>query len=202
MLDGHKIASFNISSYGIGNPNPYIPGGQNKGMAFGPWQDQAAYVRNVNVTTSTGQNVYSNPMTSPDVLVEYGVHTNTQYVCSDSGKRDRFSWLGDRLVSSRVIMVGTQEQQFVWGPAEEAFSRQVTTGQVPCNTLFSPLDTQGITIRTQNVDPLLIDYDLDFMQIIYDYWLRWVSHMAALYMCSFANINQIWKLYLYRDLLA
>lgn len=171
-LDDRLIAHFNISSYGISDPNPYIPGGVYKSFAFGPWQDQAAYVRNVNVTLSTGENVYSNAMTSEDVLVEYGVQSNTQYVCSDSGKRDRFSWLGDRLISARTVMVGSHQGEYVWGPAEEAFSRQVGSGQIPINTLFSPLDAEGSLIRTTNVDPLIVDYDFDFMQVIYDYWVR------------------------------
>lgn len=149
-----------------------------KGFAFGPWQDQVAYVRNVNVTLSTGQIVYSNPMTSDDVLVEYGVQTSNQYSCSDSGKRDRFSWLGDRIVSGRTVMIGTGQGEHVWGPIEEAFSRQVTSGQVPINTLFSPLDVEGVLIRTTNVDPLLVDYQFDFIQVIYNYWLRYVSIYA------------------------
>lgn len=172
-LDGHKIAHFNISSYGLGDPSPYVPGGAYKGFAFGPWQDQAAYIRNVNVTLNANNEiVYSNPMTSQDVLTEYGVQTNDQYVCSDSGKRDRFSWLGDRIMSSRAVMIGSHQSEFVWGPAEEAFSRQIPTGEVPANTLFSPLDVEGTLIRTSNVDPLVVDYNFDFMQIIYDYWMR------------------------------
>lgn len=171
-LDDQRIAHFNISSYGIADPNPYIPGGVYKSFAFGPWQDQAAYVRNVNITLSTGENVYSNPMTSPDVLIEYGVQMNTQYICSDSGKRDRFSWLGDRLISARTVMVASQQGEYVWGPTEEAFSRQVGSGQIPINTLFSPLDAEGTLIRTTNVDPLIVDYEFDFMQVIYDYWVR------------------------------
>jgi hypothetical protein len=171
FLDDVEIAHFNISSYGLGNPNPYIPGGIYKSFAFGPWQDQAAYVRNVDVTDVNGKKIYNNPMTSDDVLVEYGVQTNDQYTCSDSGKRDRFSWLGDRLVSARTIMVGTRQNEFVWGPAEQAFSKQVATGQVPANTLMSPLDAEGTLIRTTNVDPILVDYNFDFMQVIYNYWL-------------------------------
>jgi hypothetical protein len=69
-------------------------------------------------------------------------------------------------------MVGSQQGEFVWGPAEEAFSRQVGSGQIPINTLFSPLDAEGALIRTTNVDPLIVDYDFDFMQVIYDYWVR------------------------------
>lgn len=172
FLDDNRVAHFNISSYGLGDPNPYIPGGAYRGFAFGPWQDQAAHIRNVNVTLSTGENVYSNPMTSPDVLIEYGIQTNDQYICSDAGKRDRYSWLGDRLVSSRAIMVSTKQENLVWGPAEQALSRQSTSGQVPINTVFSPLDQQSTLIRTANVDPLLVDYNFDFIQIIYDYWFR------------------------------
>jgi hypothetical protein len=114
-------------------------------------------------------------MLSDDVLIEYGVHTNDRHTCSDSGKRDRFSWLGDRLISARTVMIGTGQGKFVWGPAEEAFSRQISSGQVPINTLFGPLDTEGILIRTTNVDPLLVDYSFDFMQVIYNYWLRYAS---------------------------
>ncbi|KAH7129839.1 catalytic activity: RhaA is able to hydrolyze alpha-1 [Dactylonectria estremocensis] len=172
LLDDQEIASFNISSYGVGNPNPYIPGGTSKSFAFGPWQDQAAWIRNVNLTLSSGETIYSNAMKSEDILAEYGVQINTEYVCSDAGKRDRYSWLGDRLISSRVTMVSTAEDEFVWGPAEQAISRQSTSGQVPINTLFSPLDTESILIRTTNVDPLIVDYNFDVIQVIYDYWLR------------------------------
>ncbi|KAJ5753780.1 uncharacterized protein N7511_007933 [Penicillium nucicola] len=169
-LDSHRIAHFNISSYGLGDPNPYIQGGATKSFAFGPWQDQAAYVRNVNVTLSTGENVYSNPMTDSDVLIEYGVHSNDKYACSDSGKRDRYDWLGDRFVSSRVIMASTHQSEYVWGPAEQMFSRQTSSGQIPINTLFSPLNMESALIRAANVDPLLVDYNFDFMQTIYNYW--------------------------------
>jgi hypothetical protein len=53
-----------------------MPGSIYKNFAFGPWQDQAAYLRNVNVTLSTGENVYSNSMSSEELLVEYGVQKN------------------------------------------------------------------------------------------------------------------------------
>lgn len=63
-------------------------------------------------------------MTSEDVLVEYGIQTNNQYLCSDAGKWDRFSRLGNRLISARTVMVGSHQAEFVWGPAEEIFSPQ------------------------------------------------------------------------------
>lgn len=123
FLNGEEIAHFNISSYGIGDSNPYIPGGANKGFAFGPWQDQATYIRNVTVTSSTSEVRYIQPMTSPDTLIEYGVQTNTDFVQSDSGKRDRFSWMGDRLISSRAILVSTLDGQCIWGPTRQTFKQ-------------------------------------------------------------------------------
>jgi hypothetical protein len=192
-LDNNLIAHFNISSYHVADPNPYIPGGYSKSFAFGPWQDQAAYFRNVNVTLSTGEVVYSNPMTSPDVLVEYGVETNDEYVCSDAGKRDRFSWLGDRLVSSSAVLVSSAQTEYVYKVAEHAFSRQSTSGQVPANTLFSPLNPEGILIRTMNVDPLLSDYDFDFMQIVYNLWLRYVHSLPHVCTCRHPDETQNWR---------
>jgi hypothetical protein len=116
--------------------------------------------------------VYNNSMTSESVLTEYGVQTNEDYVCSDAGKRDRYSWLGDRLISSRALLVSTNEHEFVRGPAQQAFSRQTPAGQLPINTLFSPLTLEGVLVRTTNVDPLLVDYSFDFVLYIYHYWLR------------------------------
>jgi hypothetical protein len=69
-------------------------------------------------------------------------------------------------------MVSTQQFEYVYGPAEKAFSRQTGSGHVPCNTLFSPLDEKSALIRTATLDPLLVDYNFDFIQIIYQYWLR------------------------------
>ena len=172
LLDGTSIATFNISSYGIGDPNPYIPGGYYKSFALGPWQDQAAWYRNVNVTLSSGESIYSNPMSSNEILEEYAVATLNTYTCSDSGKRDRFSWLGDRYFSSRAIMLGSNQLEYVWAAAEEAFSRQSSLGQVPINTLFSPQLPADAVIRTDNVDPLIVDYMFDFMGVIYFYWMQ------------------------------
>lgn len=97
---------------------------------------------------------------------------NAEYVCSDAGKRDRFSWLGDRLHSARAAMAVSASQHNVVGPADQALSRQRTSGQILINTLFSPLDMESIQIRTGNVDPLIVDYEFDTIQYLHDYWMR------------------------------
>lgn len=91
-LNGKQIAHFNLTAYNVGERPPYFPPCAYYSFALAPWQDQAAWYRNVNITLASGQNFYSNPMTSQDVKIEYGVATNSDYVCSDAGKRDR--WVG------------------------------------------------------------------------------------------------------------
>ncbi|KXJ87792.1 Six-hairpin glycosidase-like protein [Microdochium bolleyi] len=174
LLNDKEIASFNISSYGLGAPNPHIPGGYSTGFALGPWQDQAAYYRNVKIVSNMPDSkvLYENALTSPDVPREFGVATNDQYICSDGGKRDRFLWLGDMYISARSGLVSTGEPKYISGTAEMYFSRQTAAGHIPCNTLFSPLDMESTLIRTGNVDPLLVDYNFEFIQIVWDYWMR------------------------------
>ncbi|KAL7337612.1 catalytic activity: RhaA is able to hydrolyze alpha-1 [Rhodotorula toruloides] len=170
-LDGKQIAHFNLTAYNVGARPPYFPPCAYYSFAFGPWQDQAAWYRNVNITLASGQNWYSNPMTSEDIKVEYGVATNDFTVCSDAGKRDRYSWLGDRQISARSVeAVG--EFEYVSGPAEQAFARQIASGEVPSNMLFSQLDPLGIQGRTESLDLILVDWDSKFFDVIYHYWQK------------------------------
>lgn len=142
-IDGTQVAAFNLTNYGQGSRPPYFPPCHYYSFALGPWQDQAAWYRQVEVTTAAGVTMYSNPMTSADVLVEYGVATNDHTVQSDAGKRDRYSWLGDRSISARVVeAVGSFD--VVKEVALGAFSRQIGSGYVPSNTLFSELDALGV----------------------------------------------------------
>uniref|UniRef100_A0A0K3CKK1 BY PROTMAP: gi/342321267/gb/EGU13201.1/ Catalytic activity: RhaA is able to hydrolyze alpha-1 [Rhodotorula glutinis ATCC 204091] n=1 Tax=Rhodotorula toruloides TaxID=5286 RepID=A0A0K3CKK1_RHOTO len=170
-LDGKQIAHFNLTAYNVGARPPYFPPCAYYSFALGPWQDQAAWYRNVNVTLASGQNWYSNPMTSEDIKVEYGVATNDFTVCSDAGKRDRYSWLGDRQISARSVeAVG--EFEYVSGPAEQAFARQIASGEVPSNMLFSQLDPLGVQGRTESLDLILVDWESKFFDIIYHYWQK------------------------------
>ncbi|KWU43435.1 hypothetical protein RHOSPDRAFT_35040 [Rhodotorula sp. JG-1b] len=170
-LDGKQIAHFNLTAYNIGARPPYFPPCPYYSFAFAPWQDQAAWYRNVNVTLASGQNYYSNPMTSEDIKIEYGVATNSDYVCSDAGKRDRFSWLGDRQISARSIeAVG--EWEYVWGPAIQAFDHQISSGEIPSNMLFSELDLLGTQGRTESLDLILVDWENKFVSVLYYYWQK------------------------------
>lgn len=63
-------------------------------------------------------------------------------------------------------MVSAAENEFVRGPAEQGLFRQTTTGQDPINILFSPLDTESVSVRTLNVDLLIVDYRFDLIRRI------------------------------------
>lgn len=142
-VNSREIASFNISSYNQGPRPPYFPKCAFYSFALGGWMDQAAWYRNVDITLTSGETFYSNPMTSEDVKIEFGVATNDLTVQSDAGKRDRYSWVGDRSISARVQeAIGSFD--IIKEVARGAFSRQIGSGYVPSNTLFSKLDALGI----------------------------------------------------------
>lgn len=119
--------------------------------------------------------LYNNSLSGDNVLEEFGVATNEDWLCSDAGKRDRFAWAGDRLISVQAVAVASLDYNVLTGPSHHTFDRQIASGQVPINTLFSPITELGTLVRTGAVDPLLVEYMFDFMQVIYQYWFMCVG---------------------------
>ena len=63
-------------------PFSAIPASNGAGTwGFGALQDHAAYFKDVVVASENGTLLYSNPITSSDILAKYGVDTNDQSVC-------------------------------------------------------------------------------------------------------------------------
>ncbi|GAB1739427.1 hypothetical protein NU219Hw_g4386t1 [Hortaea werneckii] len=92
---------------------------------FGPWEDQAAWVKDVRVTEENGTTLYSNPMTtSSQVLGEYGVAPLEASVCLDGGKRDRLIWIGDFYHTARIIAASSLRYDYVLGSIEHVFQWQ------------------------------------------------------------------------------
>lgn len=96
---------------------------------FGPFQDQIAYIKDVLVTSSNGTLLYENPMTTKDVLIEYGVNTNTESICLDGSKRDRLVWIGDFVHTARTIASSTNRTDFIQGTIGFEFARQIEEGE-------------------------------------------------------------------------
>jgi hypothetical protein len=62
-------------------------------IGFGPYQDQAAYFKDVSVVANNGSLLYENALMSEDILAEYEQAPLETSVCLDGGKRDRLIWV-------------------------------------------------------------------------------------------------------------
>ncbi|KAL2272878.1 hypothetical protein FJTKL_05919 [Diaporthe vaccinii] len=122
--------------FNVSLPSYYVGGtiSTNGTFGFGGWQDQEAYIRNVVVTdTATGAALYSNSMTSPDVLAEYGTQANVGSVCVDGPKRDRMVWLGDFYHTARIIATSTSRNDLSRGTLQFLVDTQNDDGELSIN---------------------------------------------------------------------
>lgn len=94
-------------------------------FGFGPWQDQAAYFKDVVVTSNNGSTLYKNPMTSEDTLGEYSVSPLNTTLCLDGGKRDRLVWAGDFYHTVNVVASSTAQWKYILGTIEFLLQRQL-----------------------------------------------------------------------------
>ena len=138
---------------------------------FGPYQDQTAYVKDVQVLAHNGTLLYQNPMTAESVLEEYGVMPNSQSVCLDGAKRDRLIWSGDFTHTYRVISASTYRQDFLVGTLAYTLNRQAASG--PYAGFFSMSPTMGQSSEYTLVYNSfgLLDYQMLFLNAFAGYYL-------------------------------
>jgi hypothetical protein len=125
-INGQEVFNISIADY-------YTPAAVSfsGSFGFGAWQDQAAYVRNVTVSdTTNGSTLYTNMMTSTDILSEYGTRTNPKSVCLDGAKRDRLVWLGDFYHTSRIIGVSTSRYDLAESTLRFLLASQLPDGEL------------------------------------------------------------------------
>ncbi|KAH6646547.1 alpha-L-rhamnosidase [Truncatella angustata] len=158
-------------------------------FGFGAWQDQGAYIRNVEVTDSAnGTTLYTNPMTSADVLIEHGTQGNLGSVCLDGPKRDRLVWLGDFYHTARIIGASTSRHDLIKGTLDFFLETQIADGEVNiCPAMgYDPSITLPFTIKGRSYG--LSDYQMLGLGSLYSYvrqtndlvwleenWPRWQS---------------------------
>ncbi|KAI6822149.1 glycoside hydrolase family 78 protein [Hortaea werneckii] len=141
---------------------------------FGPWEDQAAWVKDVRVTAENGTTLYSNPMTAPSqVLGEYDVAPLKASVCLDGGKRDRLIWIGDFYHTARIIAASTLRYDYILGSIEHVFQWQKPN--VPFKD-FVPISLpMGADLRYldgyADLYAALIDYQDLFMASVGNYFM-------------------------------
>lgn len=97
-------------------------------FGFGPFLNQGAYFKNVSVTAQNGTLLYSNPMTSDDILEEYAIASNSYAVCLDGAKRDRAIWIGDFAHTARIIATSTGRYDYIKSMIEFEFDWQYPLG--------------------------------------------------------------------------
>ncbi|KAF4620215.1 hypothetical protein G7Y89_g14606 [Cudoniella acicularis] len=136
---------------------------------FGPYQDQVAYVKNVEVTAANGTTIYENSMASTEILKEYGMGTNDASVCLDGSKRDRLVWIGDFVHTARILGASMNRTDFISGVMDFVFARQITS------VGYVPMDAQmGTSIQYKEVyypaNFIIMDYQIFFLVTIGDYY--------------------------------
>lgn len=110
------------------NPSWGSPSTTDGTWGFGPFLDQAAYFTAVEVTSSSGKTLYTNPLTSEDVLPEYRMAENREKVCLDGAKRDRLIWIGDFAHTARILAASSGRYDFIQSMIEFEFDWQLTHG--------------------------------------------------------------------------
>lgn len=140
---------------------------------FGPFMDQIAYVKDVQVTASNGTVIYQNNMKSDQTLAEYGVQSNTVAVCVDGGKRDRVIWVGDFVHTARVLPATTYRVEFIRGVIESSFSWQLPAGAEGSGlvaTRASLGDDNTYKDHFYVTDYGITDYQIFFLLVVGDYY--------------------------------
>ncbi|KAI5200241.1 glycoside hydrolase family 78 protein [Aureobasidium subglaciale EXF-2481] len=126
-----KIFNVTLENYYTGTAGAGTTGS----FGFGGWQDQAAYFRDVRVTSSNGTVLYANTMTNTSaILPEYGVQSNTADVCLDGAKRDRLAWLGDFYHTAAILATSTSRKDYSVGTLKNFLDWQLPSGQLPLDT--------------------------------------------------------------------
>jgi hypothetical protein len=138
---------------------------------FGPYQDQVALVKDVEVQAKNGTVLYQNPMTNVSILEEYGVMPNTHSVCSDGAKRDRLVWSGDFSHTLRVIAASTHRDDFINGTLAFLMDRQLLSGEFTGYFSMSPGLGQSSKYTSIYNSAGIQDYQMLFLNAFARYYL-------------------------------
>ncbi|KAK5112254.1 hypothetical protein LTR62_004415 [Meristemomyces frigidus] len=155
-LDGKPIAFVPVAEAAYYAASQRLTSGSPTGgtFGFGPFQDEAAYVKDVLVTAANGTTLYQNNMTSEDVLIEYNVASLAKSVCMDGAKRDRLVWIGEFYHTTRIILASTRRIDYILGTIAFEFERQLSDGPFAG---FVPIDPQ-LGSRPENKDAFMNQY--------------------------------------------
>ena len=173
-IDGHVVLSIPIANFAelaaesgiFGTGSPFTGS-----FGFAPYQDQAAYYKDVIVTSQNGSLIYENSMTSKDVLGEYAQLPLETSLCLDGGKRDRLVWTGDFYHTVNVVASSTALWDHLFGTIDFVFKRQKT--EAPFKDLIPISPFMGSPPEYGEVTGLyggLLDYQDLFLAGVADFY--------------------------------
>lgn len=172
-INGTIVATIAHGQFEPYNNNGWGSGSVTQGtFGFGPFLNQAAYFKNVNITsTSSGKILYSNTLMSSDTLGEYRVAANEYAVCLDGAKRDRVVWIGDYAHTSRIIAASTGRFDILKSMIEMQFAWQIKSGDGAGLTPMQPFvgaspEFASVYYPDQYAET---DYHFFFMLVLGDY---------------------------------
>ena len=181
-INGTQIASVDTTQY-----QPYVNSGWGTSAVtdgtwgFGPFLDQSAYFKDVQVTAQNGTVFYTNSLTTQEVYEEYSIATNSHAVCLDGAKRDRMIWIGDFVHTARELAASTGRYDFIQSMIEFEFEWQFLTG--PGASLVPIQAPMGAGYQYREVfypsEFGETDYQFFFLVTLGDYW-RLTSDTALL----------------------
>ncbi|KFY71395.1 hypothetical protein V499_08407 [Pseudogymnoascus sp. VKM F-103] len=141
-------------------------------FGFGPFLNQAAYYRDVEVIGQDGSVLYTNSLTGDDVYEEYGIAMNPRAVCLDGSARDREIWIGDFVHTARMIAVSTGRYDYIQSMIDFEFDWQFLDG--PGAGLVPMQAPMGVGKQYRDIlYPLQFgqtDYHFFFLVTIGDYY--------------------------------
>ncbi|KAK6837868.1 hypothetical protein PG987_006149 [Apiospora arundinis] len=172
-LNGQEVFNISISDYYTAGKAVSFTGS----FGVGAWQDEVAYVRNLTITdTINGSGLYTHPLTTEDILVEFGTQSNIKSVCLNGPKRDRLVWLGDFYHTARVVGSSTARFDMARGTLEIMLGTQNEYGMLAINT---PMGYEPATSAPIGSVGGLEDYQLLGASSMYGY-IRYTNDLDFL----------------------
>jgi alpha-L-rhamnosidase len=174
-VDGHSLLSVNIAGLGGFGVTSGAAGFANEQGAEGRF-------RNLSVTDSGGQVLYTSALTDPSVLNGFTANTNDLPTIMDGPKRDRFVWSGDLFVSGPTVYYSNGESDYVRGSLQLYGSYQLSNGR-----LFGSLPPQllpGVTSADNTFQSGLYDCGSAIFDLLRHQPLQLLSLHGRLELCT------------------
>jgi alpha-L-rhamnosidase len=166
-----------VLSFSVNDPKEQSSTGS---VGLGNGSGAEALFRNLSVTASGGQTLYTSTLTTGSVLDEFSMGTNEKASIIDGAKRDRYCWSGDIAVAGPLIYYTNAASEFIKGSMElfGSFHRSNPENKGEVSTTLAPQLKPGLTAGdnlpgggTPGLNFWSTSYSSYFLPNLYDYYL-------------------------------